>query len=36
MTSKMEDIQYRCVTPSVYRRNIFSTVEGTQYGFVTS
>ena len=34
--SKMEDIQYRCVTTSVCRRNIFSTVESMQYGPVTS
>ena len=32
----MEDIQYRCVTPSVCRRNLFSTVEGMQYEPVTS
>ena len=34
--SKVEDIQYRCVTPSVLRRRIISTVEDMQYGPVTS
>ena len=29
---KVEDIQYRCVTPSIWRRCIISTVEGMQYG----
>ena len=29
--SKVQDIQYRCVTPSVWRRPIISMVEGMQY-----
>ena len=33
--SKVEDIQYRCVTPSVWKRQIISTVEGMWYGPVT-
>ena len=34
--SKVEDIQYRCVTPSVWRWHIISTVEAMQHGPVTS
>ena len=30
--STVEDIQYRCVTPSVRRRHIISTVKGVKYG----
>ena len=30
--NEMEDIQYRCVTPSVWRGHIISAVEGMQYG----
>ena len=35
MINKVEDIQYRCVTPSAWRY-IISTVEGIKYGPVTS